>query len=132
MAINRVGGVQFDCLEMTATPPGEEAEDITRYGSDGRAFRKAGKRGESIRLLGKLHVVDVASRVTLINSCLALRGTIVAVDDRWQYAWLNMIVREVRELRSFPIKCSVGSILGSAATIQTEIEFEVVDARRST
>lgn len=132
MPVAKVGTLQFTRVDIAPNVPEENVEEITRQGVDGVAYRKIGKRSETLTVRAVKDVTSATQRTTLLNTAAKMRGTLVSIYDEYSTEWKNMLVQRAHEGESHPIRSAVGGINGVNATIIVTVLFEVVDTRRNT
>lgn len=97
---NMIGALQFLSVRGSLTPTGEQLVDITRPGKDGHEFQSIGKRGPVGQLFTMIDVTTAGGVTTVVDSCVALKGTLVTVYDGHGNSCSNVAVLNVEQIQA--------------------------------
>ena len=96
MAANSVGDVEFDLL--LGTPPTiiESVELVSKTNVDGYFVKLVGKRSDPVTLTGTNYDTSNSNCNAHIAGVLALKGSIVTIDDAHGDDYENQLVENVK------------------------------------
>jgi hypothetical protein len=87
---------------------GENVQDITRAGVDGRAYRKTGKRAPPAQVTTVVDLGGSAAVKAALAAYKALQGTLVTVVTESSGTYTNVMVKSVREVDTKRVMSAVG------------------------
>ena len=129
-----LGDITYNTLKADRNAPvdtpGDQVEEITRDGVDGRAVRKLAKRAHTQRFVGDVDIVagDTAALQTAVDLHKALQGTIVTMVDDHGLTTTGVSVEEV-DVNVSEAVGNVGGQQGADADYILRVEFVLANTK---
>lgn len=112
-----IGAYSFVTFRGSINPLAEEIEIITRPGVDGVAAKQMGKRAQAATILTEVDVLDAAALTTLVAGYRAIRGSLVTVVDGAGRTHTNILVADVRHVRTQGITAHAGGLVADSTLL---------------
>lgn len=127
ITFDSIGGNSFIRLDGDIDVNKADLRECTRPGVDGRAFRKLGKRSETVELTGITDVLDDATAGSVFAVYSALVGTTQSIV-KCGVIHADYLVNNVRVLGRKKVEQSRGGTLGGGATYLVESVWTLTKA----